>query len=101
MSSHFRENTWISGQCANLAFGVSKFLESHGIPHKVEVSPNNEHVHVKVGKHIIEGSFPGPRYGTHGFKPVTPEQLKGIIRITPRRIDEVVKTLNREWKRHQ
>lgn len=98
MDSHFPEAKWVTGQCANLALGVSKFLTDHGIHHELQASKNFDHVAVKVGKHRVDGSHPSGRVHNSGWHKIDPKDLVGKILVTPKRVDEVHKTLTKVWK---
>ena len=95
---HFTESKWMQGGCGILALGVSKWLSSKGIAHHLEAATDIEHVRVKVGKHSIEGSFHSPPYS--GWHKIQPNDLNGHVLITPKRVEEVYKTVSKLMAQH-
>jgi hypothetical protein len=99
MYDAFPENTWHQGQCANLAFGVQKHLAARGIDAIVEMNRDGTHVRSRVGERAIQGGRTPGYYYDDDYAPATAEDVqKANIRVTPRRIDDVARTLDRLTK---
>ena len=108
VSDIFVENTWVSSQCANLAFGISLYLSTNHVSHQLFISSDHAHVWVKAGKKLIDAD----KYGNISYEETNPieiplnkrdlfiEKPKDFIdmygiQLTSKRIKEVLKSLNK------
>lgn len=90
----FASPTWYSGQCAALAFGVQRYLESRGVACVVEMDTRGEHVRARCGRTPLDSRLFTPGSGV--YKATTPDAVRRAgVRVTPRRVEEVVKTLRK------
>jgi hypothetical protein len=107
LSRVYVENTWVTGQCANLAFGISQFLSELAVPHQLKVDGKGNHVWIQVGRVCLDADKYGVCYSEgkpvvldreHELKDTAAFRQKYRILLTPRRIAEVYKDFKRAWE---